>query len=49
MRGRFVTQGRLCGPTDTVGTRGHDRPMKVDRVMDEEKDGKERKMGGGVQ
>lgn len=45
MRGRLVTQGRLCRPT---GTRGHDLPMKVDRVMDEEEDGKERKTGGGL-
>lgn len=49
MRGRFVTQGRLHGPTDTVGTRGSDLPMKVDRVIDEEEDGEERKTGGGVQ
>lgn len=39
MRGRFVTQGRHCGPTDTAGTRGHDLTMKVDRVIDEEEDG----------
>lgn len=42
MRGRFVTQGRLYGPTDTAGTCGRDLPMKVDRVIDEEEDGEER-------
>lgn len=49
MRGRFVMQGRLCKPTDTVGTRHRDLPMKVDSVTEEEENGWERKTGGGVQ